>query len=57
MEARHIILVVTGKHKAEITQKIIEEDMSEQLPATLLRNHSSFKIFLDQFAAEKMIQS
>jgi glucosamine-6-phosphate isomerase len=57
MEARHIILLVSGKHKAEITQKIIEEEVSEQLPATLLRNHPSMKIYLDSEAASKMIRS
>jgi galactosamine-6-phosphate isomerase len=56
MEARHIILLVSGKHKAAITQKIIEEEVSEQLPASLLRNHPSFKIFMDEDAAEKMLQ-
>jgi len=56
MEARHIILLVSGKHKAAIAQKIIEEEVSEQLPASLLRNHPSFKIFMDEDAAEKMLQ-
>jgi galactosamine-6-phosphate isomerase len=57
MEARHVMLLVSGKHKAEITQKIIEEEVSEQLPATLLRNHPSIKIYLDSGAASKMIRS
>jgi galactosamine-6-phosphate isomerase len=56
MEARHVLLLVSGKHKAEITHKIIEDQISEDLPASLLRNHPSFKIFLDQPAAEKIIQ-
>ena len=57
MEARHILLVVSGKPKAEIASKIIEDEISEQLPGTLLRNHPSFKIFLDEGAAQKMFQS
>lgn len=57
MEAHHLFLLVSGSHKAEIASKIIEDEISEQLPGTLLRNHPSFKIFLDQGAAEKMIQS
>jgi glucosamine-6-phosphate isomerase len=56
MEARHIVLIVIGRHKAEIAQKIIEDEISEQLPATLLRNHPSFKIYLDSEAAGKMIR-
>ncbi len=55
MEARHIILLASGKHKAEITQKIIEEEISEELPATLLRHHPSFKIYLDAKAVSKMM--
>ncbi len=51
LEAKHIILVVNGSHKAEIVNRLINEEISEQLPATLLRNHSSFKIYLDSKAA------
>jgi len=55
MEAKNIILVISGKHKADITQKIIEEKISEDLPATLLRNHPALKIYLDSDAASKII--
>ena len=57
MDARHIILLVSGKHKAEIARKVIEEEISERLPATLLRNHPSLKIYLDKEAATKIIKS
>lgn len=57
MQARHIFLIVSGKHKAEIVKQVIEDEISEQLPASLLRKHSSFRIYLDKEAAEKMIQS
>ncbi len=55
MEARNIILLVSGKHKAEITQKIIENEISEKLPATILRQHPSLKIYLDAEAASKIL--
>lgn len=55
MEADNIILIAGGKHKADIIQKIIEEEISEKLPATLLRRHPSLKIYLDADAASKMI--
>jgi galactosamine-6-phosphate isomerase len=54
MEARTIILLVSGKHKAEIVQKIIEDEISEKLPATLLRNHPALKIYVDADAASKI---
>lgn len=56
MEARHLVLIVNGKHKAAITRKMIEDDISEVLPATLLRRHQSFEIFLDEGASAEMIQ-
>ena len=52
MEARHIILVVSGSHKAAIVKRLLNEELSEQLPATLFRTHPSFKIFLDAEAAK-----
>ena len=55
MEAKNIILLISGKHKADITQKILEDAVSENLPATLLRNHPALKIYLDSDAASKII--
>jgi glucosamine-6-phosphate isomerase len=51
MEARHIILLVSGAHKADIVQKVLEEEISEQLPATILRRHPSLRVYLDNEAA------
>jgi len=56
MEARHIFLLISGKHKAEITQKIIEDEISEKLPATLLRRHPLLKIYLDAEAAAQIVK-
>lgn len=52
MEARHVILVANGAHKAEIVKKIITGEPDEQLPATLLLNHPSLQIYLDAEAAQ-----
>jgi glucosamine-6-phosphate isomerase len=56
MEAKIILLVVSGQSKAVIAKRIIEEDISELLPATLLRNHPNFTIYLDNDAAQLIIQ-
>ena len=56
VEARHIILLANGLHKAEIIKRITEEEISEQLPATLLRNHPGLRVYLDTEAAQ-MLQS
>ncbi len=50
-ESRHIILLVNGKHKAQIAQKVLEGEISEGLPASLLRNHADLKVYLDKEAA------
>jgi glucosamine-6-phosphate isomerase len=51
MESKHIILLVSGSHKTEIVKKVLEGDISEELPGSLLRNHPSLKIYLDKDAA------
>ncbi|HTE33759.1 MAG TPA: glucosamine-6-phosphate deaminase [Chryseolinea sp.] len=51
MEAKHIILVVSGTHKAEIVRQVFSREISEDLPATLLRNHPNCTTFLDTDAA------
>jgi glucosamine-6-phosphate isomerase len=54
IEARHIVVLVSGSHKAGIVKKIIENEISEQLPATFLRNHPQLKIYLDKEAAQNL---
>jgi galactosamine-6-phosphate isomerase len=56
LEARHIILLVSGNHKAGIVQQIIEGEISEQLPASLLRLHPELKIYLDMDAAANIMR-
>ena len=56
MEARHVILLVSGAHKGGIVKRILEEKISEQLPASLLRQHASVKIYLDAEAAQLIQQ-
>ena len=51
LESKHIILLVSGSHKAEIVKKMLEGDISEKLPGSLLRNHPSLKVYLDKNAA------
>ena len=54
MEAKHIMLLINGRHKAAITQRIFEEEISEQLPASLLRNHPSYSVYLEPESAQLM---
>jgi galactosamine-6-phosphate isomerase len=52
MESKHIILLVSGSHKAEIVKQTLEGEISEQLPCSLLRKHPGLKIYLDADAAK-----
>jgi galactosamine-6-phosphate isomerase len=56
MEAKNIFLLVSGSKKAGIVKQILEEEISENLPATLLRHHKNLNVFLDAEAAS-LLQS
>lgn len=51
LESKKVMLLVNGRHKADIVKSIIESPVSEELPATLLRGHNNFTIYLDKDAA------
>ena len=51
MEAGHVILLVSGSKKAAIVKRVLEEEISEQLPAGLLRRHKNLSVYLDAEAA------
>jgi glucosamine-6-phosphate isomerase len=52
MEAKHILLLVSGTHKAAIVRQVLEGDITEKVPASLLRNHPGLRIYLDKEAAQ-----
>jgi glucosamine-6-phosphate deaminase len=52
MESKHIFLLVSGSHKAEIIKKVLEGEISEQVPCSLLRRHPGLVVFLDKAAAQ-----
>jgi galactosamine-6-phosphate isomerase len=55
MDTAHLLLLASGAHKSAIVKRILEEEISDQTPATHLRNHPGSKIYLDADAA-KLIQ-
>jgi glucosamine-6-phosphate isomerase len=52
LEARHLILLANGKHKAGIVQKVVTAAPSIDLPATLFRQHAHLTFYLDAEAAQ-----
>jgi len=51
MNARSIILMATGKSKAEIIAKAIQGPVTEEVPASILQLHPFVEVYLDHEAA------
>lgn len=47
MEANQIILLVQGKHKANILHEIVHGDITEQVPASILQKHPNALVITD----------
>jgi len=54
MEARKVILLANGKKKASIIAKTLTSEISNEVPATILRNHLNSVIMLDVDAATEI---
>jgi glucosamine-6-phosphate isomerase len=54
MKARHVILLVSGTKKAAIVQQVLEGEISENFPASLLRKHKNFSVYLDREGASQL---
>ena len=37
MKVKHLVMIVNGKHKAEILKKMLDEPISNELPSTILK--------------------
>jgi glucosamine-6-phosphate isomerase len=51
LEARFAIMIANGTKKAEIIKKAIEEPISTNIPATLMRMHKNSLLMVDEEAA------
>jgi glucosamine-6-phosphate deaminase len=54
MAARHVILVATGRTKAEAVHQLVEGPVSAMWPATILQHHRHVTVFLDGSAARRL---
>lgn len=57
MDAREILLVATGESKAAIVAEYHRNDVTEDIPFTLLKRHPRTKIILDEAAARLLPDS
>lgn len=54
LAAREVWLLVTGSAKAEILRRVINDEKTDQIPATFLRAHPNSVIWADEEAAGLM---
>lgn len=54
LEARKIILMAFGEHKAPIVREAAEGPATDRVPASFLQDHSNASIVLDAAAAEQL---
>ena len=52
MRANRIILMAWGENKAHIIQKVVEGEVTNQVPASCLQNHSNIEVVIDENAAQ-----
>ena len=51
LAAREIWLLVTGSNKAEVLTRVVNDTVTDRVPASLLRNHSNSDSWSDRAAA------
>ena len=54
LDAREIILIATGEHKAPIVRQAVEEAPNAQVSATYLQLHSNATFYIDRAAASEL---
>ena len=51
MRVKHLVMIVTGKEKAEILKQVLDSPITDELPATILKLHPNFTVICDKDAA------
>ena len=54
MQARKVLVVVSGADKAEILKKVVEGPITPQVPASILQLHNDVTIVADAAALSKI---
>lgn len=54
MSAKKILLLAFGDKKSDAVKAMVEGEINESVPASILRNHPDATIFLDKAAASKL---
>ena len=56
LEARKAILIANGINKASIIKKALEENITPQVPASIMQKHGNGVVMIDEEAASGMIR-
>lgn len=51
LEAKCVVLAASGKSKAEAVKKVVEGDITEEVPASILKKHDNFIFIVDKEAS------
>jgi glucosamine-6-phosphate deaminase len=54
LKSKRIVLMAWGQNKADIIKRTIQGDVSSEIPATFLQNHTNVTFVLDQSAASEL---
>ncbi|MCA5893387.1 glucosamine-6-phosphate deaminase [Isoptericola sp. NEAU-Y5] len=54
MDARHLVLLATGPHKAEAVHQLVEGPISAMWPATVMQMHPHATVLVDDAAASRL---
>ena len=54
MESREILLLVSGEAKAEALKELFEGQVTEEFPASILKEHANVTVIADQSALSKV---
>ncbi len=54
LEAREVVLLATGEHKAEIVRRAVEGEVHADVAATFLQRHEAATVYLDPAAAASL---
>ena len=56
MKANRIIMLSWGDKKAEVTKKMIEGEVTSELPASFLQDHENVTVLVDEAASSEIIR-
>ena len=56
MKANRIIMLSWGDKKAEVTKKMIEGEITSEIPASFLQNHENVTVLVDEPASAEMVR-